>query len=50
MAESGIQLARSTYNWKGFAWQVHRICDEVLGREKPGALVVSADPEAAQTR
>jgi glycosyltransferase involved in cell wall biosynthesis len=50
IAQNGMQLARDTYNWDRFARQIHRTCDEVLGREGRDSLVSRADPEAAQTR
>ena len=41
MSQSGMLLARETYNWDRFADQVSRVCQEVVEREGP-ALMVSA--------
>ena len=51
IAQAGMTLARTTYNWERFAKQISEICDQAAGT---GAVRTSAshpaDPEPAQHR
>ncbi|HEY6766461.1 MAG TPA: glycosyltransferase family 4 protein [Candidatus Sulfotelmatobacter sp.] len=48
IAESGMRLARETYNWDRFADQICRVCQEVI--ERDGSVVLLTAPEGPLTR
>jgi glycosyltransferase involved in cell wall biosynthesis len=46
--QSGMRLARETYNWDRFADQVSRVCQEVIARDSPAVLL--PQPSRSLTR
>ena len=50
IAQRGMTLARTTYNWSRFADQIVGACQEVLREERPDAATLSARERLSQDR